>query len=79
MDSENLNIFSKDRTRIGVSSRAEVHKKGYWHEAFHCWFMSKVDEINYLDLQLRSKNKKRKSLPFGYYSCWSSIITRNSM
>jgi isopentenyldiphosphate isomerase len=58
MDSEKLNIFSKDRTKIGVASRVEVHKKGYWHEAFHCWFISKVDEVNYLNLQLRSKTKK---------------------
>ncbi|MBN3555698.1 NUDIX hydrolase [Fictibacillus nanhaiensis] len=58
MDSENLKIFSKDGKRLGVASRVEVHKNGYWHEAFHCWFISKMNDINYIDLQLRSKTKK---------------------
>jgi hypothetical protein len=75
MDIEKLNIFSKDRTKIGVASRVEVHKKGYWHEAFHCWFISKVDEVNYLNLQLRSKTKKENpSLSFWGITFWLLII-----
>lgn len=40
MDSELLNIFNEDKVPIGVATREDIHKYGYWHEAFHCWFIS---------------------------------------
>lgn len=58
METEQLKIFDENRNPIGVASREEVHRLGYWHETFHCWFISKETEKNYLYLQLRSKTKK---------------------
>ena len=58
MESEKLKIFDEYRNQIGVATRKDVHKLGYWHEAFHCWFISEEKGTNYLYLQLRSHKKK---------------------
>ncbi|PWW28823.1 isopentenyldiphosphate isomerase [Cytobacillus oceanisediminis] len=58
METELLNIFDDDRKQIGVASRAEVHTKGHWHETFHCWFISKEDDRDFIYFQNRSKDKK---------------------
>ncbi|WP_349408521.1 NUDIX hydrolase [Pseudalkalibacillus sp. SCS-8] len=57
-EQERLRIFDEHKNDIGVASRSEVHRKGYWHEAFHCWFVKNEEGTNYIYLQLRSKNKK---------------------
>ena len=54
MESEQLKIFDEQYNVIGITSREDVHKYGYWHETFHCWF---IDE-QYIYLQKRSGNKK---------------------
>lgn len=58
MEEELLRIFDKDRNAIGTESRHEVHKYGYWHETFHCWFVSSDEETEYIYLQIRSASKK---------------------
>lgn len=58
MENEQLKIFDEYRNPIGVATREEVHRLGYWHETFHCWFLSKEKGTNYLYLQLRSNTKK---------------------
>lgn len=58
METELIKIFDDDGTSIGVATREEVHKKGYWHETFHCWFISREKGVDYLFFQLRSKEKK---------------------
>ncbi|OPH47770.1 NUDIX hydrolase [Paenibacillus ferrarius] len=58
MENEKLNIFDKDRNQVGVATREEVHRVGHWHEAFHCWFFSRENEVDYIYLQLRSDMKK---------------------
>jgi isopentenyldiphosphate isomerase len=58
METELLKIFDENRSPIGVASREDVHKLGYWHETFHCWFVMREKEQDYLYLQLRSKTKK---------------------
>lgn len=57
-EQELLKIFDENRNQIGVASRSEVHRLGYWHEAFHCWLISDEQGVDYIYLQLRSKNKK---------------------
>ncbi|MGF6949082.1 isopentenyldiphosphate isomerase [Neobacillus sp. B4I6] len=58
MENEQLKIFDEYRNQIGVATRADVHRLGYWQEAFHCWFISKEKGADYLYLQLRSDTKK---------------------
>lgn len=55
---EVLKIFDENRDQIGMASREEVHRLGYWHETFHCWLYSKDDGVDYLYLQIRSGKKK---------------------
>lgn len=57
-EQEKLKIFDDNKNLLGLATRSDVHRIGYWHEAFHCWFISKEQGINYIYLQLRSKNKK---------------------
>ncbi|MGV3487166.1 MAG: NUDIX hydrolase [Tuberibacillus sp.] len=58
MESEKLKVFDRNRKQIGVATREDVHKKGLWHETFHCWFLSREDGHIYIYLQLRSADKK---------------------
>ncbi|AWE07638.1 NUDIX hydrolase [Lysinibacillus sp. 2017] len=58
MDTELLKIFDENGKSLGTSTREEVHNKGLWHETFHCWFVSKVNNEWFIHFQLRSKLKK---------------------
>ncbi|WP_315906356.1 NUDIX domain-containing protein [Priestia koreensis] len=58
MKTEFVRIFDENERPIGVKTRAEVHEKGYWHEAFHCWFVEIMNEQIYIHFQLRSAQKK---------------------
>ena len=58
MEIEIMNIFDKQRNNIGKMSRADVHKHGLWHETFHCWFVNKEEDEDYIYFQIRSGRKK---------------------
>ncbi|PLT28994.1 NUDIX hydrolase [Peribacillus deserti] len=58
METEMLTIFDDEGIEIGTAPRSEVHKKGYWHQAFHCWFVCSENGIPYIYLQKRSPGKK---------------------
>ncbi|MDF2946553.1 MAG: hydrolase [Bacillales bacterium] len=58
MENELLKIFDENHNNIGITSREEVHRLGYWHESIHFWFISKSNEKYYIYLQIRSKSKK---------------------
>ncbi|KHF40504.1 NUDIX hydrolase [Halalkalibacter okhensis] len=57
-EQEKLKIFDDNKNLIGIATRGDVHRIGHWHEAFHCWLISNEQGIDYIYLQLRSKNKK---------------------
>lgn len=58
MEEEQLKVFDENRSLIGIADRSEIHKKGLWHETFHCWIVSEQDGQSYLYLQIRSPFKK---------------------
>ncbi|PGS53696.1 NUDIX domain-containing protein [Bacillus sp. AFS041924] len=58
MQDELLKIFDESGKHIGVASRSEVHKKGLWHETFHCWLLSIENEKASIYFQIRSHHKK---------------------
>ena len=55
---EVLSIFDENHQKIGEQSRDVIHKKGYWHETFHCWIVQMKLDVPYLYFQQRSKVKK---------------------
>jgi isopentenyldiphosphate isomerase len=55
---EMLKIFDDNKNQIGIATREEVHRIGYWHEAFQCWFISREENTDFIYLQLRSHVKK---------------------
>lgn len=58
MDEEMIMACEEDGTPIGTATREEIHKKGFWHETFHCWIVGIEGGIPYIHLQLRSPDKK---------------------
>jgi isopentenyldiphosphate isomerase len=58
MQTEELAIFDADMRRLGVKRREEVHRQGFWHETFHCWFLKEVDGERCLLFQRRAAQKK---------------------
>lgn len=58
METELLKTYNENGTEMGTATREDVHKKGLWHETFHCWFISKDQGKDYIYFQLRSNEKK---------------------
>ncbi|KIL51972.1 NUDIX hydrolase [Jeotgalibacillus soli] len=58
MKDEQLNIFDEKRNHLGTAARDEVHQKGYWHETFHCWLISKSQKGFDIYFQIRSDTKQ---------------------
>ncbi|MGI2328554.1 NUDIX hydrolase [Planococcus sp. YIM B11945] len=58
METEQIAYCSEEGQPLGVAAREEVHKRGLWHETFHCWIVSKRDGRDVIHLQLRSAEKK---------------------
>lgn len=58
MEDEQLNIFDSKGRLTDTASRADAHKKGLWHETFHCWFIEVKENKTFIHFQLRSPDKK---------------------
>ncbi|ADC51312.1 hypothetical protein BpOF4_16335 [Alkalihalophilus pseudofirmus OF4] len=58
MDTEHITIVNEQRKPVGIASRADIHKKGLWHETFHCWMAGRDGDHYYIYLQRRSDYKK---------------------
>ena len=58
VEEELLKIFDESGVQIGEAPRSEVHKKGYWHETFHCWLISLEKNHPRIYFQIRSHRKK---------------------
>lgn len=57
MNEELLATFDEQGNRNGAAPREEVHRRGLWHETFHCWFVRKAPDGLMIYLQLRSLHK----------------------
>ena len=51
---EQLKVFDENYKYVGEETREAIHKKGLWHETFHCWL---TDGVNVF-IQKRSATKK---------------------
>lgn len=57
MVAEYFDIYNENMELIGTELRSEVHKKGYWHKSFQCWFIVKENEKKYILFQRRHYSK----------------------
>lgn len=55
---ELLDYFDENLEPLGVTSREEVHSKGYWHKTFHCWLIRREGTKKIILFQKRSPFKK---------------------
>jgi isopentenyldiphosphate isomerase len=58
MEKERITICDENGKPRGAATRKDIHKNGYWHQTFHCWFVSRRDGKDWIHLQLRSSTKK---------------------
>lgn len=42
---------------LGVASREDIHKRGLWHNTFHCWVVTRELGRPFIHFQLRSSEK----------------------
>ncbi|GLC28868.1 NUDIX hydrolase [Clostridium omnivorum] len=61
---EYLDTFNEDEECIGKAPRSEVHRMGYWHRTFQCWFTFEENGKQYLLFQKRCENKDTYPLLF---------------
>ncbi len=57
MKQEYFDIYDENMKHVGTELRSEVHKKGYWHRSFQCWFTSKEGGEEYVLFQKRHADK----------------------
>ncbi|WP_060204811.1 NUDIX hydrolase [Sporosarcina koreensis] len=51
---ELLKVFDENYKYVREETRETIHKKGLWHETFHCWLMNETTVF----IQKRSATKK---------------------
>jgi hypothetical protein len=57
MNSEIIDVYDDNMKKLGFPPRNEVHSKGCWHKAFHCWFYQLEDGKPFLIFQKRQWTK----------------------
>ena len=40
-DDELVDVYDDTLNKVGVVTRNEAHRKGYWHLNLHCWIVTK--------------------------------------
>lgn len=54
---EKIAYVTESGALLGVTSREDIHKRGLWHETFHCWVVTRELGRYMIHLQLRSSDK----------------------
>jgi isopentenyldiphosphate isomerase len=57
MKQEYFDIYNENMEPIGTELRSQVHKNGYWHKSFQCWFVFKEGSEEYILFQKRHTDK----------------------
>jgi isopentenyldiphosphate isomerase len=57
MRQEYFDIYNENMEHVGTELRSVVHKKGYWHKSFQCWFVCKEGSEEYILFQKRHADK----------------------
>ncbi|WP_240041019.1 NUDIX hydrolase [Paenibacillus ginsengarvi] len=62
---ERFDIFDGAMNRIGTATRAETHAKGYWHQTFHCWIVTR-GEHGQPQLLFQKRHPEKDTFPDKY-------------
>lgn len=54
---EIIDIFDENNQFLGKEKKHTVHKLGYWHRTFHCWFIQNDGQKIFVLFQKRSVSK----------------------
>lgn len=57
LDEERYDIYDEQMNPIGIKTKTEVHREGYWHKTFQCWMVRMDEEVAYILFQLRHPTK----------------------
>jgi isopentenyldiphosphate isomerase len=55
---EYIDILNGEMQPIGVATREEIHRQGYWHQTFHCWVILLEGDRPYILFQKRHPSKE---------------------
>ena len=55
-DDELVDVYDDSLKKVGVATRDEAHRKGYWHLNLHCWVVTKR-KSGAVIFQVRSQDK----------------------
>lgn len=55
---EYIDVLDENMQPIAVATRDEVHRKGYWHQTFHCSVILREADKNYIVFQRRHPSKQ---------------------
>ena len=55
---EILSFYDDELNELGMTTRSEIHIKGFLHQVVHCWIIDEVDNEKWIYFQQRSYKKK---------------------
>ncbi len=54
---EMLDVFDEKMNPLGMRTREDAHKLGLWHQTFQCWFVRRIEGVDYIYFQERHETK----------------------
>jgi len=61
-----FDIYDEAMNPIGQAPRSEVHAKGYWHRAFHCWLVRLDGSTGRLFVRFQKRQSGKDTFPDRY-------------
>ena len=55
---EMLSFYDDELNELGITTRSEIHSKGFLHQVVHCWIIDEADNEKWIYFQQRSYKKK---------------------
>ena len=55
---EMLSFYDDELNEIGITTRSEIHSKGFLHQVVHCWVIDDTCDEKWIYFQQRSYEKK---------------------
>ena len=53
-----LSFYNDELNELGITTRSEIHSKGFLHQVVHCWIIDEAENEKWIYFQQRSYKKK---------------------